>query len=1135
MIRPSEWRLRTALVVLLALSTAATLVTLVIVGGGLFLWQLPQLQRESMSQAQREAQQLAARMELLLGNLQHRLQQTGATVARLPGDPDEGLLDLLTAEENEAFEAAYVADPSGVVVLASVSSQSGANRAELLGTDLSANRLYRLALEHNSPVWSGKFLSALSGNVTVGAAVPAGGRVLIGELPLDHLLNTLRLATKDPRLLIWVIDSRGELVAETGFGPKLGPTNVLGLDMVQAALRGGPLPHIVTIRNSEFHPAVARSGLVDWHFLVLLPAGLNNPDIRSTAALVVAALLSSLLIGTLLAPFVAGWIARPLRAFTDRARQVAAGMPSGDWPRGRVSELNALAVDLETMAKHLQERRDQFSAIFNASPLPMAVAEAAGDSVLIDVNEAWIRQFRRNREETVGRSLPQLLWVNQSDFPDAARTALHDHGRSEVLLHDAEQRLLLCAISARHVVIGGETFAIWVIEDISARKRAEELIKANNELLEGVTRLQREFLVEADPRQAFDRILNHLLETTSSEYGFIGEILQQPDGQPYLKTHAITNIAWNDETRSFYEENAPAGLEFRNLNTLFGAAMTTCKPVVANDPAHDPRRGGLPLGHPPLRAFLGVPLLHGEELIGMVGLANRPAGYDEELVRTLSPILATCSSLVLAYTLERERKDSEEALRRSEARLAEAQRVAQLGSWELDLVKDQVVWSEEGYRLLDIGPGDAPPTQEHLMGRVRAEDKEALRESIAHAIRSNTPLEHEFRIVRSDGSVRWVHSRGRASYDATGRPIRFVGTTQDITARKEAELALSESRERLDSILGSLDDVVWSSTPDGSQVLYMNPAAERIYGRPVADFLARKNLLQETVHPEDAAALAAAREDLSRTGELALEHRIVRPDGTVRWLRERAHLVTDAAGQPLRLDGISTDITDRKRAYERIQSALAEKEVLLKEIYHRVKNNLQVVSSLLNLQSRRLTDGETKRLLDESANRVKSMALVHEQLYRTENLSSIGLREYLRQLANNLISVNRPLSMRVTLRLDVEDLYMGIESAIPFGLVVNELVSNAYQHGYPAEGDVGEIVVRVTALPDERVCLEVRDDGRGLPADFAPGKGESLGIELVMTLAKQLGGELTWDAAYRGARFALTFKPEPLPAGRLVA
>ena len=187
-------------------------------------------------------------------------------------------------------------------------------------------------------------------------------------------------------------------------------------------------------------------------------------------------------------------------------------------------------------------------------------------------------------------------------------------------------------------------------------------------LLRAITQAQAYFITDANPRELFDELLSNLLILTKSEYGFIGEIRHRSDGTPYLKTHAITNIAWNDETRQFYDENALNGLEFTNLNTLFGKVITTGEPVISNDPYHDPRRGGLPKDHPALNAFLGLPFYRGGHLIGMVGIANRPNGYDETILTFLQPFLTTCANIIEAYRVEEQRQQTEKAFLDSESR-----------------------------------------------------------------------------------------------------------------------------------------------------------------------------------------------------------------------------------------------------------------------------------------------------------------------------------------------------------------------------------------------------------------------------------------------------------------------------------
>jgi PAS domain S-box-containing protein len=184
-------------------------------------------------------------------------------------------------------------------------------------------------------------------------------------------------------------------------------------------------------------------------------------------------------------------------------------------------------------------------------------------------------------------------------------------------------------------------------------------------LLELIANCQRNLIAETDFAVAFESLLDGILTITESEYGFIGEVLQQDNNEPYLKTHAITDISWNDETARFYRENSTDGLEFTNMQSLFGAAIVTQEPVIANLPATDTRRAGLPEGHPDLNAFLGLPILVNAELIAMVGLANRPGGYNEKLIEWLNPLIVTVGQVIAGLRTRKARFRDLEELRRS--------------------------------------------------------------------------------------------------------------------------------------------------------------------------------------------------------------------------------------------------------------------------------------------------------------------------------------------------------------------------------------------------------------------------------------------------------------------------------------
>lgn len=244
------------------------------------------------------------------------------------------------------------------------------------------------------------------------------------------------------------------------------------------------------------------------------------------------------------------------------------------------------------------------------------------------------------------------------------------------------------------------------------------------------------------------------------------------------------------------------------------------------------------------------------------------------------------------------------------------------------------------------------------------------------------------------------------------------------------------------------------------------------------------------------------------------------PDGLHTYISIKFPLF-DAAGAPYALCGISTDITERKRDEERLQAALAEKETLLKEIHHRVKNNLQIVASLLNLQAKSTTAPELLASLLESRNRITTMALIHECLYGSADLSRVDVSLYLETLLTHLRQVYDAEARGLTLRCTCDEIALNLDTAIPCGLIVNELVSNALKHGF-AEGQPGEVCVELRTQADDRFCLTVTDSGRGMPADFNVSQTTSLGLRLVHMLSGQLHGTLTLES-HAGTAFTLHF------------
>jgi PAS domain S-box-containing protein len=349
--------------------------------------------------------------------------------------------------------------------------------------------------------------------------------------------------------------------------------------------------------------------------------------------------------------------------------------------RQRVAELESHEAELAWAHNALLERisqehrqtesalrlsEEKLSRIYAASPDAIAISSLA-DGCYVDVNPAFERVFGFAPHDVIGRKAVEVgVW---SDPADRKRIVDQLHGQGELINEEVRfrhksGRFFDSLFSASIIELDGEPCMLSVTRDIGDRKQIEQIILEKNRMLQAVSEAQADFIADADPHPTFDRLLSHLLDITDSRYGFIGEVFRERDGTPYLKPHAITDISWDDASRQLYRSYVSGGFAFRNLSTLFGHVMTSGQPVLSNDPARDPRSGGLPAGHPSLDAFMGLPLYRGGRLVGMVGVANRPAGYDQALVEHLQPFTATCAVLIEAYRNNQQRQHAEDQLRR---------------------------------------------------------------------------------------------------------------------------------------------------------------------------------------------------------------------------------------------------------------------------------------------------------------------------------------------------------------------------------------------------------------------------------------------------------------------------------------
>jgi len=369
------------------------------------------------------------------------------------------------------------------------------------------------------------------------------------------------------------------------------------------------------------------------------------------------------------------------------------------------------------------------------------------------------------------------------------------------------------------------------------------------------------------------------------------------------------------------------------------------------------------------------------------------------------------------------------------------------------------------------------------------------------------------------GNVAIVGSQGREMSNLDVVKI-FVGQAAIAIQRRKVEEALRERESNYRQVVEQANDHILV-LQDG-MIRYANPACihselgysfEDLQSKPFPGF----------VHPDDREMMMSyhgKRLAGDRSPHVYLL-RILAKDGSTRWFENNSSM-TIWKGRPATLS-LLTDVTERWEADERIKAQLKEKEVLLKEVHHRVKNNLQIVSSLLNLQAGGVSDPHIRGLFRDSQNRVRSMALVHEKLYQTPNLASINFADYIKGVAEHLLRTFRPEG--VTLSTDLQDVFLAVDMAVPCGLIVNELISNSLKHAFP--GDLGgRIILKLRkTLTDgkERVTMEIGDDGVGLPGNLDVQSLSTLGLQLVYDLTEQIMGSVEMEKKERGTLFLVSF------------
>ena len=558
-----------------------------------------------------------------------------------------------------------------------------------------------------------------------------------------------------------------------------------------------------------------------------------------------------------------------------------------------------------------------------------------------------------------------------------------------------------------------------------------------------------------------------------------------------------------------------------DLESPAGYAFKTGEPVISNHLSEEKR-----FRTPKLMADHGVKrainvIIQGEqEPFGVLEADSRdPGAFTPHDIHFLQ---ALANTLGVAIDKEAARNRIEELgaeLARREAHLRRAVELKPQIPWAAD-AQGRIVEFNERW-LASTGLTLQEAEGEGWLEAIHPDDRSASLSAWRDAIAMGTPFDIEHRVRMAKGDYRWMRSHAHPWRDARGGLAMWYGATEDIDERKRAEQSVAQSEERLSiavdaAALGLYDYDLVAGT------IEWDGRIRDVWGIDAGEPVTFATFLNG-VHPEDQASLQSALDralDPDGDGRFGAQYRVLRrSDGSLRWVSATGR-TTFARGSAIRLIGIVQDVTAHVVAEERLRRALAEKDLLSREIDHRIKNSLSMVGGLLRMQERAVASCEAKDALAEASARVLSVARIHEQLYRSADMDTVEFGGYLQRLTEDITSSLGTGNETVT--VEAVTMLLPIDQALPLGLIASELLTNALKHARRGDKTVPIQVVFGPSDAKGGFRLVVSDHGCGLPEDFDMSSQAGLGMRLIVSLSGQLDATVEAVNTAQGAQFTVS-------------
>ena len=400
--------------------------------------------------------------------------------------------------------------------------------------------------------------------------------------------------------------------------------------------------------------------------------------------------------------------------------------------------------------------------------------------------------------------------------------------------------------------------------------------------------------------------------------------------------------------------------------------------------------------------------------------------------------------------------------------------------------------------------------------------KDSIYKELWDTISSGGEWRGEFHNKKKNGEFYWEAASISSIKDNNGSIKHYLAVKEDITEKKNIEEALLRSERRLKDVQRVALIGTWERD-EISKKAYWSDENYRILGLEPGEIEPSLDFFSSVIHPEDRERVFKATENSRAKHKENNEiFRLILKDGTEKYVNDWSHCSYDADGLLLYTTGMMQDITRRVENEKSIKASLEEKKVLLKELYHRTKNNMQVIISMLNLSSSRVDDKRVSDVFNDVTSRIQSMSLVHEKLYQSQNLSSVSLKEYIEDLCFSLKGSYCSSTCKIDFLLSLDDISVSIDAAIPLGLILSELISNSFKHAFKNQ-EKGAIHISLKSRNNLQTIIEIYDSGIGNSADINVNNLTSIGLQTVFALVEyQLHGNIELYTG-SGFKFGITF------------